>query len=112
MIFFLFLFLGVFSELKNVRVIKVNKDCIFVVWDRLDSDGGSFIIGYLIERKERNSLFWVKVNDIFVRLIEYFCVGFVEGFEYLFRIYVLNKVGFSLFSKLIEYVIVRMSVGE
>lgn len=103
---------GVPSEPKNARITKVNKDCIFVAWDRPDSDGGSPITGYLIERKERNSLLWVKANDTPVRSTEYPCVGLIEGLEYSFRIYALNKAGSSPPSKPTEYVTARMPVGE
>lgn len=103
---------GVPSEPKNARVTKVNKDCIFVAWDRPDSDGGSPITGYLIERKERNSLLWVKANDTPVRSTEYPCAGLIEGLEYSFRIYALNKAGSSPPSKPTEYVTARMPVGK
>ncbi|MGH0162701.1 UNVERIFIED_CONTAM: hypothetical protein FKN15_048218 [Acipenser sinensis] len=59
------------SEPKNARINKVNKDCIFVAWDRPESDGGSPITGYYIERKERNSLLWVKANDTVVPCIRF-----------------------------------------
>lgn len=104
--------LDVPSEPKNARVTKVNKDCIFVAWDRPDSDGGSPITGYLIERKERNSLLWVKANDTPVRSTEYPCAGLVEGLEYSFRIYALNKAGSSPPSKPTEYVTARTPVGK
>lgn len=100
------------SEPKNARVTKVNKDCMFVAWDRPDSDGGSPITGYLIERKERNSLLWVKANDTSVRSTEYPCAGLIEGLEYSFRIYALNKAGSSPPSKPTEYVTARTPVGE
>ena len=85
---------------------------MFVAWDRPDSDGGSPITGYLIERKERNGLLWVKANDTPVRSTEYPCAGLVEGLEYSFRIYALNKAGSSPPSKPTEYVTARMPVGE
>lgn len=104
--------LDVPSEPKNARITKVNKDCIFVAWDRPDSDGGSPITGYLIERKERNSLLWVKANDTAVRSTEYPCVGLIEGLEYTFRIYALNRAGASKPSKPTEIVTARTPVGK
>ncbi|NXC80040.1 TITIN protein, partial [Cercotrichas coryphoeus] len=98
------------SEPKNARITKVNKDCIFVAWDKPDSDGGSPITGYLIERKERNSLLWVKANDTAVRSTEYPCVGLIEGLEYTFRIYALNRAGASKPSKPTEFVTARAPV--
>lgn len=105
-------FIDVPSEPKNARITKVNKDCIFVAWDRPDSDGGSPITGYLIERKERNSLLWVKANDTAVRSTEYPCVGLIEGLEYTFRIYALNRAGASKPSKPTEFVTARAPVGK
>lgn len=99
------------SEPKNARVTKVNKDCIFVAWDRPDNDGGSPITGYAIERKERNSLLWVKANDTAVRSTEYPCIGMIEGLEYTFRISALNRAGSSKPSKPTEYVTARAPVG-
>lgn len=108
----MYFFLDVPSEPKNARITKVNKDCIFVAWDKPDSDGGSPITGYLIERKERNSLLWVKANDTAVRSTEYPCVGLIEGLEYTFRIYALNRAGASKPSKPTEFVTARAPVGK
>lgn len=108
---FVVTFSDVPSEPKNAHVTKVNKDCIFVAWDRPDNDGGSPITGYAIERKERNSLLWVKANDTLVRTTEYPCVGMIEGLEYTFRICALNRAGSSKPSKPTEYVTARTPVG-
>uniref|UniRef100_A0A3B4ADC5 Fibronectin type-III domain-containing protein n=1 Tax=Periophthalmus magnuspinnatus TaxID=409849 RepID=A0A3B4ADC5_9GOBI len=81
------------SEPLNCRVNKTNKDCMFVAWERPESDGGSPITGYYIERKERNSLLWVKANDTVVRTTEYPCAGLIEGLEYTFRVSAINRAG-------------------
>lgn len=83
-----------------------------MAWDRPDSDGGSPITGYLIERKERNSILWVKANDTLVRSTEYPCANLIEGLEYTFRIYALNKAGASKPSKPTDFVTARIPVGK
>uniref|UniRef100_A0A8C7EGV9 Titin n=1 Tax=Nothoprocta perdicaria TaxID=30464 RepID=A0A8C7EGV9_NOTPE len=98
--------------LQYFSIFFLLVDCIFVAWDRPDSDGGSPITGYLIERKERNSLLWVKANDTAVRSTEYPCVGLIEGLEYAFRIYALNRAGASKPSKPTELVTARTPVGK
>lgn len=99
------------SEPLNCHITKVNKDCMFVAWDRPESDGGSPITGFYIERKERNSLLWVKANDSVVRSMEYPCAGLIEGLEYNFRVSAINRAGQSKPSKKSDFVTARTPVG-
>uniref|UniRef100_A0A8B9FP09 Titin n=1 Tax=Amazona collaria TaxID=241587 RepID=A0A8B9FP09_9PSIT len=45
-------------------VTNVSKDSMVVQWNEPVSDGGSKIIGYHLECKERNSILWAKLNKI------------------------------------------------
>lgn len=85
---------------------------MFVAWERPESDGGSPITGYIIERKERNSLLWVKGNDTSIRTTEYPCSGLIEGLEYTFRVIALNRAGPSKPSKATEFETARTPVGK
>uniref|UniRef100_A0A3Q2DID6 Titin n=1 Tax=Cyprinodon variegatus TaxID=28743 RepID=A0A3Q2DID6_CYPVA len=109
---FLLVLLDVPSEPLNCRVNKTNKDCMFVAWDKPETDGGSPITGYYIERKERNSLLWVKANDTVVRTTEYPCAGLIEGLEYTFRVSAINRAGQGKPSKKTDFVTARTPVGE
>lgn len=84
---------------------------MFVAWDKPESDGGSPVTGYYIERKERNSLLWVKANDSVVRTTEYPCAGIIEGLEYTFRVSAINRAGQGKPSKKTEFVTARTPVG-
>uniref|UniRef100_A0A4W6C796 Fibronectin type-III domain-containing protein n=1 Tax=Lates calcarifer TaxID=8187 RepID=A0A4W6C796_LATCA len=95
----------------NCRINKTNKDCMFVAWDKPENDGGSPITGYYIERKERNSLLWVKANDTVVRTTEYPCAGLIEGLEYTFRVSAINRAGQGKPSKKTDFVTARTPVG-
>lgn len=75
------------------------------------NDGGSPIIGYSIERKERNSILWVKANEMLVRATEYSCYGLIEGLEYMFRVSAVNKAGPGKPSKATEIITARTPVG-
>uniref|UniRef100_A0A665T3N5 Fibronectin type-III domain-containing protein n=1 Tax=Echeneis naucrates TaxID=173247 RepID=A0A665T3N5_ECHNA len=99
------------SEPLNCRINKTNKDCMFVAWDKPETDGGSPITGYYIERKERNSLLWVKANDTVVRTTEYPCAGLIEGLEYTFRVSAINRAGQGKPSKKTDFVTARTPVG-
>ncbi|TWW80211.1 Titin [Takifugu flavidus] len=98
------------SEPLNCRINKTNKDCMFVAWDKPKSDGGSPITGYYIERKERNSLLWVKANDTVVRTTEYPCAGLIEGLEYTFRVSAINRAGQGKPSAKTDFVTARTPV--
>lgn len=80
-------------------------------WERPVNDGGSPITGYCIERKERNSLLWVKANEVLVRLTEYTCSGLIDGLEYTFRVSAVNKAGQGKPSKQTDFITARSPVG-
>lgn len=85
---------------------------MFVAWDKPESDGGSPVTGYYIERKERNSLLWVKANDTVVRTTEYPCAGLIEGLEYTFRVSAINRAGQGKPSAKTDFVTARTPVGR
>uniref|UniRef100_A0A3Q3GS02 Fibronectin type-III domain-containing protein n=1 Tax=Labrus bergylta TaxID=56723 RepID=A0A3Q3GS02_9LABR len=96
----------------NFTFDETNKDCMFVAWDKPENDGGSPITGYYIERKERNSLLWVKANDTVVRTTEYPCAGLIEGLEYTFRVSAINRAGQGKPSKKTDFVTARTPIGS
>lgn len=105
------LFSDVPSEPRNCHVKKVNKDNMLVAWERPANDGGSPVVGYCIERKERNSLLWVKANETVVRGTEYSCSGLIDGLEYTFRVSALNLAGQGKPSKQTDFITARTPVG-
>ena len=66
-----------------------------ISWTKPDFDGGTPIIGYLLEYKEKASAGWIKIN--FQKSTDTTTViqGLYENTEYEFRVYAENKVGFS-----------------
>lgn len=82
-----------------------------MAWEKPNSDGGSPITGYYIERKERNSLLWVKANDTVVRTTEYPCAGLIEGLEYTFRVSAINRAGQGKPSAKTDFVTARTPIG-
>lgn len=78
-----------------------------VQWYELINNGGSLVIGYYFEKKERNSILWIKVNKFIIYDIQFKVVNFEEGIEYEFRVYVENIVGVGKVSKNFECYVVR-----
>uniref|UniRef100_A0A8C6ZZ25 Titin n=1 Tax=Nothoprocta perdicaria TaxID=30464 RepID=A0A8C6ZZ25_NOTPE len=76
-------------------VYNVTADGMTISWDAPAYDGGSEILGYHVEKKERNSILWQKVNVALISSREYRITGLLEGLEYQFQVYAENTAGLS-----------------
>ncbi|XP_041940395.1 titin [Alosa sapidissima] len=88
-------------------VQSATKDSMLVLWDTPDSDGGSKILGYHLESKEKNNILWVKQNRQIITETKFKVSGLEEGIEYEFRVYAENIVGLSKASKVSEIQVAR-----
>ncbi|KAF2985728.1 hypothetical protein EK904_003826 [Melospiza melodia maxima] len=79
----------------NVRCHDVNKDCLLLSWVAPSDDGGSPILGYLIERREAGSEQWVQCSAQPVKGCRCPVLGLAEGQTYQFRVKAVNKAGTS-----------------
>uniref|UniRef100_A0A4W5MSE0 Titin n=1 Tax=Hucho hucho TaxID=62062 RepID=A0A4W5MSE0_9TELE len=84
-----------------------TKDSMVIVWEKPGSDGGSKILGYHLESKEKNSLLWVKQNKQLIPDSRFKLGGLDEGIEYEYRVYAENIVGVGKASKLSEIRVAR-----
>uniref|UniRef100_A0A3B4AP60 Titin n=1 Tax=Periophthalmus magnuspinnatus TaxID=409849 RepID=A0A3B4AP60_9GOBI len=78
-----------------------------VEWEPPTKDGGSPITGYHIERKEKNSILWTKLNKLILTDTRFKTTGLEEGIEYEFRVYAENVAGLSPPSKTSESFVAR-----
>uniref|UniRef100_A0A9J7X3D7 Titin n=1 Tax=Cyprinus carpio carpio TaxID=630221 RepID=A0A9J7X3D7_CYPCA len=88
-------------------VSSLSKDHMVVEWNEPVSDGGSSIIGYHLERKERNSILWTKINKTLIQETKFKTSPLEEGVEYEFRVYAENIVGTGRCSKISEGFVAR-----
>ncbi|XP_023117895.2 titin-like [Amphiprion ocellaris] len=88
-------------------VSTVTKYSMVVEWDPPVKDGGSAIIGYNLERKEKNSILWTKLNKFVITDTRFKTSGLEEGIEYEFRVFAENIAGLSPSSKLSECYVAR-----
>uniref|UniRef100_A0A8C9EX15 Titin n=1 Tax=Pavo cristatus TaxID=9049 RepID=A0A8C9EX15_PAVCR len=84
------------SPPTSLEITSVSKDSITLCWARPESDGGNEISGYVIERREKTSLRWIRVNKKPVYDLRVKSSGLREGCEYEFRVYAENAAGLSL----------------
>lgn len=95
------------SSPRSVTVQSTTKESMVVVWEKPSNDGGSKILGYHLELKERNNILWVKQNKQLVPETRFKVIGLEEGIEYEFRVYAENIVGLSKASKVSEIQVAR-----
>ena len=81
------------------QVVSASREAMTVKWDAPSNDGGNKIIGYHIEKKDRNSLIWAKCNRSLISNLEYRISNITEGLEYEFRVYAENEAGIGKSSK-------------
>ncbi|XP_034031401.1 titin-like, partial [Thalassophryne amazonica] len=85
----------------------VTKYSMVVEWEPPAKDGGSPITGYYLERKERNSILWTKINKLVITDPRFKTTGLEEGIEYEFRVFAENIAGLSPSSKTSEAYVAR-----
>ncbi|NWW70854.1 MYOM3 protein, partial [Climacteris rufus] len=79
----------------NVKCHDVHKDCLVLSWVAPSDDGGSPILGYLIERCEAGSEEWVLCSAQPVKSCRCPVLGLAEGHTYQFRVKAVNRAGSS-----------------
>ncbi|XP_074642623.1 twitchin-like [Tubulanus polymorphus] len=77
---------------KNLHVTDASKKHIAIAWDVPDSDGGSPIIGYMIEYQQVSKK-WVKLNREPIPELFMDVTDVVEKQEYEFRVSAQNSEG-------------------
>ncbi|KAM3608923.1 uncharacterized protein V6R79_006842 [Siganus canaliculatus] len=85
----------------------VTKYSMVVEWEPPAKDGGSPVIGYQLERKEKNSILWTKLNKLVIPDARFKTSGLAEGIEYEFRVFAENIAGLSPSSKVSECYVAR-----
>uniref|UniRef100_A0A8B9BGS0 Titin n=1 Tax=Anser brachyrhynchus TaxID=132585 RepID=A0A8B9BGS0_9AVES len=88
-------------------VTMVTKDSMVVQWHEPINDGGSRVLGYHLERKEKNSILWTKVNKTIIQDTSFKTTNLEEGIEYEFRVSAENIVGIGKTSKVSECYVAR-----
>ena len=85
---------------------------ITISWSPPESDGGSPITGYTIEKKETSSTRWAKANRDTVSETTFTIKDLIEGKKYEFRVAAINKAGTGPFSEPSEPRITKPPYGK
>uniref|UniRef100_A0A8C4YG77 Myosin binding protein C2 n=1 Tax=Gopherus evgoodei TaxID=1825980 RepID=A0A8C4YG77_9SAUR len=80
---------------EAVRITSVGEDWAILVWDPPKYDGGNPITGYLMERKKKGSMRWMKLNFEVYGDTTYESTRMIEGVLYEMRVFAVNAIGVS-----------------
>ncbi|XP_051892668.1 myomesin-3 [Pristis pectinata] len=86
----------------DVECQDVNKDYVLITWKPPSADGGSPVIGYVIDRKEIGSDEWVHCNDTPEKMCKFPVLGLTENRTYQFRVRAINSAGIGRSSRVSE----------
>ncbi|CAH2099215.1 unnamed protein product [Euphydryas editha] len=75
------------------ELVSADKDHIQIKWSSPISNGGSNILGYDVERRDKATGRWIKVNREPVRFNEYNDDRVQEGHQYEYRVSAVNAAG-------------------
>ncbi|XP_037720926.1 twitchin isoform X30 [Drosophila subpulchrella] len=70
-----------------------DKDFVDLEWSRPESDGGSPISGYIIEKRDKYSPDWEKCAEVSDDVTNAHVPDLIEGVKYEFRVRAVNKAG-------------------
>ena len=94
------MFLDKPSAPQNLNPAAVFKDAVELNWELPESDGGSPITGYVIERRDANRNTWVNAGTARPEQRSFKVTKLYEGNEYCFRVAAENAVGIGEFAEL------------
>lgn len=110
------LFIAIPGQCEKPTLSSITMDSMTVNWEEPDTDGGSPITGYWLERKETTSKRWNRVTRDPIRPmpfgISYKVTGLIEGSQYLFRVTAINAAGCGPPSLPSDPTIARDPIGE
>ncbi|XP_069760530.1 myosin-binding protein C, slow-type isoform X2 [Narcine bancroftii] len=76
-------------------VTEVGGDWCSVMWNPPDYDGSSPILGYIIERKKKQSSRWMRLNFDLCKEMTFDPKNMIEGIPYEVRVIAINAIGMS-----------------
>ena len=78
---------------RDLRVTEYWTDYISLAWEAPESDGGTPITGYIIEKRDASRPSWIKAGTVDANTLTFKAGNLFEGAEYCFRVYAENKAG-------------------
>ena len=76
-------------------ITEVGGDFVHLQWSKPKDDGGSRILGYWVEKREKGMQAWQRINQVAAHATQLNAPHLIEKREYEFRVFALNRAGMS-----------------
>ena len=97
---------------RDLQTVDRNKDYISLSWRSPESDGGSAVLSYVIEKREGSRTTWTKIGETSSETQKFKATRLAEGTEYQFRVAAENLVGLGAYATLDQSVKASLPFGE
>ena len=94
-----------------MRATEIYKDYIVIAWDEPQSDGGSPLTSYNVEKRDVKRSSFTKAGETKVETRTLKVTKLVEGNDYIFQVAAENEIGMSDYAAT-EPIKARLPFGE
>lgn len=99
------------GPVKNLQVVDTADGEVILAWEEPETDGGSKVIGYVVERRDVKRKTWTVATE-HAESPEFTVTGLQRDSKYLFRVCARNRVGSGPNVETDEPVQARNKFGE
>ncbi|ETN62157.1 myosin light chain kinase [Anopheles darlingi] len=83
------------SAPRNLRIVNVTSKSVKLEWQQPETNGGSDVTGYIIEKRLTTATQWTKIKTLESNCLSYCVDNMKEKTELVFRIFAENAIGLS-----------------
>ena len=76
-----------------LKIEVMGHDSALLSWQPPEDNGGSQILGYIIDKRDTQRGGWIRAARVAVAMTQYQLLNLIEDHDYQFRVYAENKVG-------------------
>ena len=100
------------SSPRQVRAVETDSTYITLAWDSPDSDGGSPLTGYVVEKRDMKRADFVFLANVDATARQYRATRLFEGCDYMFRVFAENQAGLSQPGETDKPITAKMPYGQ
>lgn len=91
--------------------METSKDFVVVQWDAPETDGGSPITKYKVEKRDATRTAYVQAEEVDGKTLKVKVTKLTEGNKYFFQVAAENEIGLSDWTEIAEPVEAKMPFG-
>jgi len=97
---------------RELKAVEYNVDYVTLSWTGPEHDGGSPILGYVVEKRDSMMNMWSQAAKVDKDTFTVKVTNLFEGQNYLFRVAAENQCGRGAYVELIKPVVTKLPFGE